>query len=49
MRGHKTSVDSMAFSPGGDWIASGSWDNTVWIWDAGSGAELAVLRGTKAR
>ncbi len=33
------------FSPDGARIVSGSWDNTVRVWDAASGKELLVLRG----
>ena len=35
----------MVFSPRGDRIVSGSDDKTVRLWDARSGAELAILRG----
>jgi hypothetical protein len=38
-------VRSVSFSPSGDRIASGSWDRTIKIWDAASGAELRTLRG----
>ena len=35
----------MSYSPEGRRIVSGSSDSTVRVWDAESGAELAVLRG----
>ncbi|MFH0981760.1 MAG: protein kinase [Planctomycetota bacterium] len=45
LRGHEHEVDSVAFTPDGTRVASGSWDNTVKLWDAASGAEVATLRG----
>ncbi|KAF7346304.1 WD-REPEATS-REGION domain-containing protein [Mycena sanguinolenta] len=34
-------VRSVAFSPDGKWIVSGSWDNTVHVWNAESGEVVA--------
>ncbi len=45
LRGHNGSVPSVAFSPDGKQIVSGSEDNTIRVWDANKGAELMTLRG----
>jgi WD40 repeat protein len=34
LRGHKLYVYPVAYSPDGQWIASGDWDNKVFLWDA---------------
>jgi len=47
LRVHARGVTSVAFSPDGHRIVSGSADWAVRVWDAASGVELACLRGHK--
>jgi len=43
--GHTDWVSACAFSPDGTRIVSGSFDNTLKLWDTESGKELATLKG----
>jgi WD40 repeat protein/energy-coupling factor transporter ATP-binding protein EcfA2 len=43
--GHSDIVTSVAFSPDGARVITGSYDNTARIWDARSGIPLALLSG----
>ncbi|SCO78478.1 related to vegetatible incompatibility protein HET-E-1 [Fusarium oxysporum] len=45
LEGHGHRVTSVAFSADGQWIASGSFDKTVKIWDASTGGCLRTLEG----
>jgi WD40 repeat protein len=43
LTGHSDFVESVAYSPDGKHIVSGSYDNTVKVWDAQTGQEVSVL------
>jgi len=45
LRGHLNGVRSVAFSPDGQRIATGSSDNTAKVWEAASGKEMLTLKG----
>ena len=45
LTGHGDDVNSVAFSPDGRLIVTGSWDATAKIWDAKTGEELKILSG----
>jgi WD40 repeat protein/serine/threonine protein kinase len=48
LRGHLGDVHSVAFSPDGQRIATGSDDRTAKVWEAASGRELLTLTGHRA-
>ncbi|CCA75214.1 related to WD40-repeat protein (notchless protein) [Serendipita indica DSM 11827] len=46
LRGHEGRVNAVGFSPDGSQIVSGSWDNTIRLWDAATGQAVGEpLRG----
>ena len=45
LSGHTESVNSVAFSPDGSKVVSGSGDKTVKIWNADSGEVIQTLSG----
>ncbi|KAF2273843.1 WD40 repeat-like protein [Westerdykella ornata] len=46
-RGHKDYVLSVALTPGGDWVMSGSKDRGVQFWDPHTGVAQLMLQGHK--
>lgn len=43
LRGHTICVNSVAYAPNGAALASGSYDNTIRLWEAADGRCLAIL------
>jgi WD40 repeat protein len=49
LRGHSGGVLSVAFSPNGQRIVTGSLDGTAKVWDAANGKELLTFKGHRLR
>ena len=49
LEGHSNTIMSVAFSPDSKLVASGSYDETVRLWDASTGAPLQTLKGHSSR
>jgi WD40 repeat protein len=47
LHGHKNSVRSVCISNDGKKIVSGSWDDTIKIWEAQTGNNIKTLYGYK--
>ena len=45
LEGHERTVESVAFSPNGRYLASGSLDGTVRLWEVAGGQEVRALEG----
>ena len=43
LTGHSDTVASVAYSPDGKHIVSGSWDRTVKVWNAATGKEVRTV------
>ena len=48
LTGHTDEVSSVVFSPDGRTLASGSWDNTIRLWDVATGTVQQTLSGDGA-
>jgi len=49
LRGHFDGVSSVAYSPDGRRILTGSYDQTAKVWDAANGTELLTIEGHSGR
>jgi WD40 repeat protein len=43
--GHSDNITAVAFSPDGKLALSGSWDNTLKLWDVSNGREIRTFKG----
>lgn len=49
LNGHSKPVVGIALSPDGKWLASGSADSSIILWEAGTGNKIATLKGHKGQ
>lgn len=49
LTGHQAAVNHVVFSPDGRWLASASFDKSIKLWNARTGAFVATLRGHVGR
>ena len=48
-KGHTRRIESVAWSPDGSQLATGSQDKTVKVWDVATGKELHTFSGASGR
>src|SRR5260370_29720498 len=45
LKGHKEEIYSVAFTPDGKFLATGSFDNTIKLWDVAAAKEIRTFGG----